>query len=153
MMKLLEIKYSNNESRFLMVMNNLISDETINDLIKDGYKESETYTKISFRRVVMNKYHNVKTEYNGITFDSKKELTRYCELKLLEKGGVIKNIELQKEFLLIPKQVGIVNGKKRVLERECKYRADFCYYDNETHENVVEDVKGGKGNPNQTCLR
>ena len=33
-----EIKYSNNESRFLMVMNNLISDETINDLIKDGYK-------------------------------------------------------------------------------------------------------------------
>ena len=38
----------------------------------------------------MNKYHNVKTEYNGITFDSKKELTRYCELKLLEKGGVIK---------------------------------------------------------------
>ena len=92
----------------------------------------------------MNKYHNVKTEYNGITFDSKKELTRYCELKLLEKGGVIKNIELQKEFLLIPKQVGIVNGKKRVLERECRYRADFCYYDNETHENVVEDVKGGK---------
>ena len=35
----------------------------------------------------MSKYNAIKTERDGIKFDSKKEAKRYKELKLLEKGG------------------------------------------------------------------
>ena len=36
------------------------------------------------------KYRSKRTVIDGITFDSKKEANRYCELKLLEKSGEIK---------------------------------------------------------------
>ena len=49
-----------------------------------------------------NKYRNIKTEVDGIKFDSKREAQRYQELKLLEKGGVISNLELQPKFELLP---------------------------------------------------
>lgn len=82
------------------------------------------------------KYRNKRTVIGGITFDSKKEANRYCELKLLEKAGVIKNLELQKKFVLIPAQM--IDGK--LIERECSYRADFVY---ETKDGIVaEDTKG-----------
>ena len=82
------------------------------------------------------KYNNTKVEIDGITFDSKKEANRYCELKLLEKSGEIKNLELQKKYILIPAQR--IDGK--LIERECSYRADFVY---ETKDGiVVEDTKG-----------
>lgn len=70
-----------------------------------------------------------------MTFDSKKELLRYSELKLLEKNGMISGLERQVPFELIPKQVE--NG--RVVERAVKYIADFTYYENGKF--VVEDVK------------
>lgn len=83
------------------------------------------------------KYRNKKTEIDGILFDSKKEAARYAELKLLEKAGVIKNLELQPKFELMPKQ----KGKYRN-ERNCVYIADFMYKEN--GEIVVEDTKGMK---------
>ena len=43
------------------------------------------------------KYRSKRTVIDGITFDSKKEANRYCELKLLEKSGEIKNLDLQKK--------------------------------------------------------
>lgn len=73
--------------------------------------------------------------FDGMTFDSKKELLRYSELKLLEKNGMISGLERQVPFELIPKQVE--NG--RVVERAVKYIADFTYYENGKF--VVEDVK------------
>lgn len=79
----------------------------------------------------MNKYGNKKTIVNGIVFDSKKESERYCELLLLQKTGEISNLELQKEFLLLP----IENGEKAV-----KYIADFVYMEN--RKMIIEDVKG-----------
>ena len=82
------------------------------------------------------KYRNVKTEENGIKFDSKKEANRYSELLLLERAGAITNLELQVPFELIPNQK--INGK--VVERACKYVADFCYIEN--GQRVVEDTKG-----------
>lgn len=82
------------------------------------------------------KYGNKKTVVDGIQFDSKKEAQRYCELKLLQRAGVIKELELQKEFELIPTQR--IDGK--VVERACKYKADFAYLQN--GKLVVEDVKG-----------
>lgn len=78
------------------------------------------------------KYKNKKVEVDGIKFDSKKEATRYKELKLLERSGVISELQLQVKFVLIPKQKG---------ERECSYYADFVYKNNKTNEVIVEDVK------------
>lgn len=85
----------------------------------------------------MNKYRAKKTEVDGIVFDSKKEARRYQELKLFEKAGVIKDLERQVKFVLIPAQR--INGK--VAERECSYIADFVYKDKEGNT-IVEDTKG-----------
>ena len=86
------------------------------------------------------KYHNKKVVRDGETFDSVKEYRRFCELLILEKGGVISDLQRQVKYVLIPSQK---EGKKTI-ERECSYRADFVYTDNETGETVVEDVKGYK---------
>lgn len=84
------------------------------------------------------KYGNKKITIDGITFDSKKEANRYCELKILERGGVIFGLKTQKEFILIPAQY--IDGK--CVERACKYKADFYYFDKEHGKYVVEDTKG-----------
>ena len=98
------------------------------------------------------KYHSKKTVIDGIKFDSKKEAERYSELKLLERCGAIKNLELQKVYELIPAQYELYerygkNGNrikdgKKCIEKSCVYKADFVYIDNETGQQVVEDVKG-----------
>ena len=85
------------------------------------------------------KYGNKKIVVDGIQFDSQKEARRYSELKILEKQGVIEDLELQKKYVLIPAQKD-ENGK--VIERACNYIADFVYFDNEKRKVVVEDVKG-----------
>ena len=82
------------------------------------------------------KYNSKKIIVDGIKFDSRKEASRYVYLKQQEKAGLISNLELQKKFVLIPKQT---DGKKAV-ERECAYYADFVYV--KDGETVVEDVKG-----------
>lgn len=81
--------------------------------------------------VFKNKYRAIKTEVDGITFDSKREAARYMELVLLERAGEISRLELQ------PKYDCVVNGKKI-----CTYKADFRYFD--ANGSVVEDVKGMK---------
>ena len=85
-----------------------------------------------------NKYHAKKCEWDGEVFDSKKELQRYKELKLLEKAGEITNLRRQVKYVLIPSQR--IDGK--LAERECSYKADIVYEEN--GETVVEDVKGVK---------
>ena len=47
------------------------------------------------------KYKNKKVIVDGILFDSKLEAERYKQLKELEQKGVIKNLQLQKNFELI----------------------------------------------------
>ena len=89
----------------------------------------------------MSKYHNTKTTLDGITFDSKKEATRYAELKLLSRSGLIQNLRLQVPFELIPKQAG---------ERAVKYIADFVY--DENGETVVEDTKSEITRANPTYI-
>ena len=88
------------------------------------------------------KYGNQKTTVDGIEFDSKKEANRYYELKILQRAGAISNLELQKEFELIPAQYETTptNGKRKLLERAVKYKADFVYIENGV--TVVEDTKG-----------
>lgn len=79
------------------------------------------------------KYKNVKTEVDGIVFDSKREANRYAELKLMEQAGEIRDLMLQPRYELV------VNG-----ERICWYVADFEYTVNESDKRVVEDAKGVK---------
>lgn len=87
----------------------------------------------------MQKYRNKKVAVDGIVFDSKREANRWCELSLLERAGQIHNLERQTPFELIPAQR--INGK--VVERACKYIADFTYHlPDGTY--VVEDTKGVK---------
>lgn len=100
-------------------------------------------------RIRRNKYKNKKVEIDGIVFDSKKEARRYQELLLLERNGIIKDIQRQVKFVLIPAQrepdsIGARGGvhKGKVLENECSYIADFVYFDNVANEIVVEDTKG-----------
>lgn len=95
------------------------------------------------------KFHSKKITAHGITFDSKKEYRRYCELLLLERAGQIQNLELQKVFELIPAQYETFEryGKKgqrlkdgkRCIENAVKYIADFVYIEN--GKTVVEDTK------------
>ena len=48
------------------------------------------------------KYHNTKTVADSIKFDSKLEAERYAQLKILERAGVIRALELQPSFELLP---------------------------------------------------
>lgn len=97
------------------------------------------------------KYGANKTVIDGIEFDSKKEAKRWTQLKLLERAGVIRDLDRQVKFVLIPAQreadtIGARGAirKGKIIERECAYVADFVYIDTETGETVVEDTKGFK---------
>lgn len=102
-----------------------------------------------FGRTKKNKYNAKKVEYDGLLFDSQKEVLRYKELSLLRSEGIISNLQRQVKYILIPTQrepavLGPRGGLKqgKLLENECSYIADFVYTVNETGEMVVEDVKG-----------
>ena len=83
----------------------------------------------------MSKYGNKKTDIDGITFDSKKEATAYCELRLLLRAGKIKDLRMQVPYEIVPSVK--IHGVK---QRAVKYIADFVYIEN--GQEVVEDVKG-----------
>lgn len=83
------------------------------------------------------KYHNTKTVADGIKFDSKLEAERYAQLKILERAGVIRGLELQPSFELIPSFRK--NGKTW---RKTVYKADFRYILAEGDRIIIEDVKG-----------
>ena len=83
------------------------------------------------------KYHNTKTVADGIKFDSKIEAERYAQLKILERAGVIRDLELQPEYELIP---SFKKGGKTW--RRTVYKADFRYILAEDDSYIIEDVKG-----------
>ena len=95
----------------------------------------------------MAKYGNKKVIIDGIVFDSKKEAMRWKELCLLEKASMIRNLQRQVKFVLIPAQYELKGYTKtgkpiaRCFERECAYVADFVYQD-EKGVFHVEDTKG-----------
>lgn len=76
------------------------------------------------------KHRNVKTDLDGITYDSGKEANRAAELKVIAIAGKISDLRTQVPFKLI------VNG-----QHVCTYIADFVYRDLVIGEEVVEDVK------------
>ena len=95
------------------------------------------------------KLRNQKVTRGDKTFDSKREADRYDELVLLEKQGIIQNLEWQKEYLLIPAQYETVEqygksgkrikDKQILIERKVTYVADFVY--KKDGDTIVEDSK------------
>lgn len=102
----------------------------------------------------MSKYHSKKITIDGITFDSKREYHRYCELCLLEKAGAISGLQRQVKFELLPAQYepseglytkGSHKGEPKpgkLIENKVIYIADFVYL--KDGKLVVEDSKGYK---------
>lgn len=83
------------------------------------------------------KYHNTKTVADGIKFDSKLEAERYAQLKMMERAGVIRDLELQPEYELIPSF-----KKDGKTWRKTVYKADFRYILADNDKTIIEDVKG-----------
>ena len=81
-----------------------------------------------------NKYHAVRTGSHA----SRREHRRAGQLRLMQLAGEISGLREQVSFELIPAQR---DDAGRLLERSCRYVADFVYTDR--HGNlVVEDTKG-----------
>ena len=86
-----------------------------------------------------NKYKNTSCYCDGIKFQSKKEADYYLKLKMLLKSGVIRDLELQKEYIL--QDSFKLNKKTR---RKISYIADFTYFSTSDDKLHIVDVKGFK---------
>lgn len=87
------------------------------------------------------KYKNKPCDYlmpdgSLIHFDSKKECSRFGELRQMEQAGLIQDLRRQVKYELIPAQKRD-DGKT---ERACSYIADFVY--KQDGKEIVEDAKG-----------
>lgn len=84
------------------------------------------------------KYNNTKTVIDGVTFASKEEAKRWCELLLLLRAGQIAELQRQVRYELAPsvKFPGDSRAKPALA-----YWADFTYRD-AAGALVVEDTKG-----------
>jgi len=60
--------------------------------------ETITADELKFLIPKRMKYRNVKTEYDGMVWDSKKELAYYKKLQLLKKAGEIVSFERQVRY-------------------------------------------------------
>lgn len=84
------------------------------------------------------KFNARQTEIDGIKFPSEKEGTKYSELKLQKRAGLIKDFTLQPEFTL---QEGFTHKGK--YHRPITYKADFLVINNDGTE-IIIDTKGFK---------
>ena len=95
------------------------------------------------------KYGSKKVTYDGMEFDSKKEMYRYIRLKSMQEEGLISDLRMQVPFEIIPavyeeETVQLKTKVKTVtkcVQRAAYYVADFVYKDKDGNM-VVEDVKG-----------
>ena len=95
------------------------------------------------------KYHNKVVKYDGLEFDSKKEMYHYIKLKSMQDEGLISDLRLQVPFEIIPaiyeeQAIQLKTKTKYVskcVQRAAHYVADFVYKDASGNE-VVVDTKG-----------
>lgn len=119
-------------------------------------RRKRTSKKSNKKKDTMGKIKHVKTTIDGITFDSKMESNYYLKLKMDKQNGLIKDFELQPEFVLQDKFI-IADGQtiegshpdfnkikrrtKAETVRAIKYRGDFLITDLDGTQRVV-DTKG-----------
>ena len=78
-----------------------------------------------------------KPKMDGYTFDSMPEMNRYAELKMMQKAGLISDLEVHPVYELAK---GVKNNFGQHIY--CwKYKADFAYRDVKGNCQCVEDVK------------
>lgn len=109
------------------------------DILKLSYRKN---IKPAINRKIKTgktKYNAVKTEIDGIKFDSKAEANYYSELLIKKKAGVVKSFIMQKDFTL--QEAFTRENGERI--KATRYRADFVVKYADGHEEVV-DVKGMK---------
>lgn len=82
------------------------------------------------KKTPYNKYHNNRIKVDNISYDSKHEYERHCQLKILEKNGEIKNLRYHDKQDLIT----------LIDDPLVRYEPDFCYIENGVK--IIEDVKG-----------
>ena len=85
----------------------------------------------------MNKYHAVKANIDGFTFDSKAEAGHYVQLRYEAEVGDITDLQVHPRYELL--HAFTHNGKKIA---GIYYEADFSY--TQDGKQVVVDVKGFK---------
>ncbi|MBZ9873103.1 DUF1064 domain-containing protein [Mesorhizobium sp. BR1-1-9] len=78
-----------------------------------------------------NKYGAKKTVVDGITFASKREAIRYCQLRDLERAGQISSLKLQPRYPLTVNSLHVAT-----------YVGDFEYIESKSGRTVTEDSKG-----------
>lgn len=103
----------------------------------------ERMTRDEYLKMLAASRTQKKSKYGAVKsggHDSKKENRRACELKMMQRAGLISELREQVKYQLIPVQRD-KDGK--LLEKACSYIADFVYYD-EKRNLVVEDTKGVK---------
>ena len=105
----------------------------INDLPPEYQRQALEQVALKQKR---NKHGNIKTQIGQVKFDSKHEATRYQQLVVLFKAGVIKDLRLQETFVL-QNAYTTMEGKR---VRAITYKADFSYID-ATGNKIVEDAK------------
>lgn len=103
---------------------------------------------MAYRRKNGNKYNNKKVEVDGIIFDSKREAERYQELSLLEKAGVIRDLQRQVKYILIPAQrepdiIGKRGGIKsgRVIEKSVLMLLILCILTKKSRKTLLKIQK------------
>lgn len=69
------------------------------------------------------KYHNIKTQVEGLTFDSRKEAHRYEILMKAQELEIIQDLRLQRDYTL--QEAYTTPDGKRI--RAIRYKADFTY--------------------------
>lgn len=88
--------------------------------------------KHKFLNKKKNKYNAIKVRLDGITFDSKKESEYYLNLKLLARGGLIRDLECHPSYQIVWPSGGEI----------CRVELDFTFYDIEKGCVRFIDVKG-----------
>lgn len=96
------------------------------------------------------RYGNVnKIIEDGIRFDSKREYLRYKDLKLLERAGEIRDLEVHPKFPITIGGVPIMvsSNQHNKWDRHLTYEADFKYCERQGAwwPVVIEDVKMASG--------
>jgi Fe-S cluster assembly ATPase SufC len=99
----------------------------------DEYRAMVTGRKFTKDGAKRPKYRNEKQYVDGIWFDSKRESSRYLELKVAENAGAIRGLKLQYVYPIV------IDGV-----RVCDYVADFVYEERNGNAwtRVTEDAKG-----------
>ncbi|MCR9260754.1 MAG: DUF1064 domain-containing protein [Pseudomonadaceae bacterium] len=90
-----------------------------------------------------NKFGAQKSESDGIKFDSKAEEKRYHHLKIRERLGEIRDLEVHPRWDLKGGEYALKIRSRRYPDgKQCVFTADFKYFDIELEQVVIEDVKG-----------